>query len=154
MFKIPYIDSRPYDYHIGQWMTPNLEFIENSNSWSDVFQIHSYRFKQNDPFGQPTKHMDTFNDWLKLHLIKPPGEYFEDESIFSQIEIESNFDFVKKIRRPLLCNGFSSSTQLLGPKVILRYNDSTHEIQTNVSISNLNEIFFTFFAKVIILIFN
>ena len=138
MHIVSLLDSRPYDHHIGQWMTPNLDFIENSNFWSDIFQIHSYRFKQNDPFGQPTKYMDTFDDWLKLHLMKPPADYFEDKSIFSQIEIENNFDFVKKIRRPLLCNGFSSTTQLLGPKVILTYNESTHEIQTNVRKSRLN----------------
>ena len=128
-------------------MTPNLDFVEKSNSWNDIFQIHSYRFKQNDPFGQPTKYMDTFDDWLKLHLIKPPGDYFEDSSIFTQIEIESSLDFVKKIRRPWLCNGFSSTTQLLGPKVTMRYNESSHEIQTKVSYSSL-KCFHDFFVKV------
>ena len=79
------LGNKPYDSHIGQWMTPQLEFIKNPKNLTNIFQIHSYRFKNNDPFSQDINYMDTYEDWLRIHLIKPPQDYFKRPSVFTQI---------------------------------------------------------------------
>ena len=117
-------------------MTPKLDFVKNPQNWSDdLFQIHAYRFKNNDPFSRPINYMDTFEDWLRLNLIKPPKDYFLDgkDSIFTQIPIEHKYDFVKKTRKPRLFHrGFSSTPQLLGPNIVLKFEPKTREIESKV----------------------
>ena len=37
-------NRRPYDTHLNQWMTPDLdEIIKNPEEWKDVTKIHPYR---------------------------------------------------------------------------------------------------------------
>ena len=36
---------RPYDTHLNQWMTPDLdEIIKNPENWKDITKIHPYRY--------------------------------------------------------------------------------------------------------------
>ena len=123
------------NFFSGQWMTPKLDFVKNPQNLSDdLFQIHAYRFKNNDPFSQPNNYMDTFEDWLRLNLIKPPKDYLDGQhSIFTQIPIEHKYDFVEKTRKPhLFHRGFSSTPQLLGPNVVLKFDPITREIESKV----------------------
>ena len=47
---------------------------------------------------------------MKINLTTWP----KNLAVFTQIEIESSYDFVEKRRRPKLFNGYTSTPQLLG----------------------------------------
>jgi len=74
-----FINGRPYDATIGQWMTPDwLNLPANLRLPTDVF---TYRFRKNDPITPRHLHaasrMNTLRDWLTLYGFHP-------EKIFGQ----------------------------------------------------------------------
>ena len=77
-------------------------------------------------------YMDSYEDWLKLYNIKPPVDYTGEDSILSQIAVENNYEFVKINRRPPICGGFISNHQLLGPHVILTFNETSRQISSKI----------------------
>ena len=95
---------------------------------SDKYSIHIFRF-QND---LKISYMDSYEDWLKLYNIKPPVDYIGEDSILSQIAVENNYEFVKINRRPPICGGFISNHQLLGPHVVLTFNETSRQISSKI----------------------
>ena len=77
-------------------------------------------------------YMDSYEDWLRLYDIKPPIDYMLEDSIFSQIAIENSYNFGKINRRPHICGGFISYHQLLGPYVILTFNETNRQINSKI----------------------
>ena len=76
--------------------------------------------------------MDSYEDWLRLYDITPPVDYMKRDSIFSQIAIENSYEFGKITRRPHICGGFISSHQLLGPYVILTFNETNRQVNSKI----------------------
>ena len=76
--------------------------------------------------------MDSYEDWLKLYNIKPPADYTGEDSVLSQIAVENNYEFVKINRRPPICGGFISNHQLLGPHVVLTFNETSRQISSKI----------------------
>merc|ERR1711997_753985 len=64
--------------------------------------------------------------------ITPPVDYMKRDSIFSQIAIENSYEFGKITRRPHICGGFISSHQLLGPYVILTFNETNRQVNSKI----------------------
>ena len=59
------IRSRPYDSILRTWMGPRMENIINYPGNTDVSEIHTYRFNNNDPINRNTKnYLNTLADWL------------------------------------------------------------------------------------------
>lgn len=127
--------NKVYDTHLGQWMIPDLSFIQDvhSKSWTDINSIHAYRFKNNDPLNSKvTSYMDKYEDWLRALSIQTPLDLVKSPSIFTQVFIEKDFDLGKHERRQKLSNGISTGPQLLGPNVILQLDDESMQISAKL----------------------
>lgn len=75
-----FINGRPYDPTIGQWMVP--DWLSHPSKLRVPTDIFTYRFRKNDPITPPhvqsSSRMNTLRDWLHLFGYQP-------ERIFGQI---------------------------------------------------------------------
>ena len=61
------IKGRPYDSVLGTWMIPSMENMVSFAEFTDVTEIHAYRFNKNDPINRNTRnYLNTLSDWLKF----------------------------------------------------------------------------------------
>ena len=59
------IRGRPYDSILGTWMGPSMDNIINYPGNTDVSEIHTYRFSNNDPINRKIKnYLNSLADWL------------------------------------------------------------------------------------------
>lgn len=125
------IRGRPYDSHLGQWMTPDLTFLtaDDPVDIRDPRRLFAYRFKNNDPVNNEEDlrmkaKVSSIDDWLRFFGMKPPADYLEenddDNALFASVKVEQDIDFeTRPSEWPKLHNGIAGAGPVLGPNVII-----------------------------------